>query len=291
MAATGPIATFGAITAGMTYANGTYLNVPLTGGSGSGATANITVAGTVVTVVAMANPTASAVLDRTGKNYQVGDSLSAAAGFDGVGAGSGFAVAVATLAAACENCFFGKVVPSSGGALFGQRYCSNNAFDNGVAPPHVYDPMITRDDFFCGDGADLPTGKSFSSIVTQQPGSQQYSSAPWNSFTPVVVPQAGAITTVTPTCRYSILGKTIVFVMDIIITTNGTGSGAVLATLPVTPKGAGGITASFAGYRSSDFKALSSIISGPEAVITLYDGTYPGADGVSLFISGVYEAA
>lgn len=81
------INTFGAVVGGSLYTNGTYLNVPLTGGSGTGATANIVVAGGVVTSVTVAT---------RGSGYTVGNSLSALAANIG-GTGSGFTVAVATL--------------------------------------------------------------------------------------------------------------------------------------------------------------------------------------------------
>lgn len=82
-----PIADFGMLTSssistgtisapGAGYTNGTYLNTPLIGGAGTGATANITVAGGVVTVVTIINE---------GMNYIVGDILSAV-----IPAGAGF---------------------------------------------------------------------------------------------------------------------------------------------------------------------------------------------------------
>lgn len=86
------VATLGTITAGTLYVTGTYNNVPLTGGTGTGATANITVSGGGVTAVTIVNK---------GKGYTVSDSLSAAAANIG-GAGSGFAVVVATLSTGPE---------------------------------------------------------------------------------------------------------------------------------------------------------------------------------------------
>ena len=77
----------GPITGGAGYANGTYLNVPLTGGAGSGATANIVVTGGAVTAVTLVN---------AGSGYAVGNSLSASAANLG-GAGSGFSVSVTAL--------------------------------------------------------------------------------------------------------------------------------------------------------------------------------------------------
>ena len=83
----GPIVTIGAITGGALYVNGAYTNVPLTGGTGNGATADITVAGGAVTAVTIVN---------AGQYYSVGDVLSASNTNLG-GAGSGFDVAIATI--------------------------------------------------------------------------------------------------------------------------------------------------------------------------------------------------
>jgi hypothetical protein len=62
--------TYGAITGGSFYTDGSYLSVPMTGGSGSGATANITVSGGAVTGV---------VAQDRGIGYKDTDELSAAA--------------------------------------------------------------------------------------------------------------------------------------------------------------------------------------------------------------------
>jgi hypothetical protein len=82
----GMVGTIGAIMAGSGYVNGSYGGVPLTGGSGSNATANITVSGGVVSAVTILNP---------GIQYVVGDVLSAAAANIG-GSGSGFSFPVAS---------------------------------------------------------------------------------------------------------------------------------------------------------------------------------------------------
>lgn len=74
----------GAITPGFGYANGLYSNVPLTGGSGFGATANITVAGNIITNV---------TLNSKGNFYAVGDVLTTPITYIG-GIGSGFEYAV-----------------------------------------------------------------------------------------------------------------------------------------------------------------------------------------------------
>lgn len=78
--------------AGAAYTNGTYNNIALTGGSGTGATANITVAGNAVTVV---------TLVEAGMNYLVSDVLSALAANIG-GTGAGFTYTVQTTASAFD---------------------------------------------------------------------------------------------------------------------------------------------------------------------------------------------
>ena len=81
--ATGGVLTATITNAGSSYTNGTYNNTVLTGGSGTGATANITVAGNVVTV---------ALINGHGTDYVVGDTLSAT-----IAGGAGFVLTVATL--------------------------------------------------------------------------------------------------------------------------------------------------------------------------------------------------
>ena len=82
-----PVATLGAVTGGSSYTNGTYLNVSLTGGSGSSAVADIVVSGNAVT---------SVTLTQGGSGYVVGNTLSAAASTVG-STGTGFSVPVATI--------------------------------------------------------------------------------------------------------------------------------------------------------------------------------------------------
>lgn len=93
----GAISILGNITAGSAYTNGTYFGVPLTGGSGSGATARIVVSGGAVTSVTLQNP---------GVFYAVGDTLSVAASNVG-GTGSGFSIPVSTVTNAAGTTWLG----------------------------------------------------------------------------------------------------------------------------------------------------------------------------------------
>ncbi len=80
----GGLKTLGTITPGSGYVSGSYWDVPLTGGAGSGAKANIVVAGGVVT---------SVQISKAGSGYASGTPLSAVNSNLG-GSGSGFQVAV-----------------------------------------------------------------------------------------------------------------------------------------------------------------------------------------------------
>ena len=81
---TSNLKTLGTITGGSGYVNGSYVNVTLTGGSGSGAKATIGVSGTAVTTV---------TITARGAGYAIGDVLSATAASLG-GTGAGFSVPV-----------------------------------------------------------------------------------------------------------------------------------------------------------------------------------------------------
>lgn len=80
------ITSFGAITGGIGYITGVYNNVPLTGGQGSGAVANLVVSGGNISQCVLAQP---------GTGYIPGDILTVDNTYLG-GVGSGFAVTVGT---------------------------------------------------------------------------------------------------------------------------------------------------------------------------------------------------
>ena len=83
-AETGCVASFGTRVNGTGYTNGTYTNVALVGGNGTGATATLTVSGGAVT---------ASTLVRGGQLYVVGDVLTCAL----IGPGTSFALPVATV--------------------------------------------------------------------------------------------------------------------------------------------------------------------------------------------------
>lgn len=88
----GSIDTLSTVTGGAAYTSGTYINVSLTGGSGTGAKATIVVAGGAVT---------SVTITSSGFTYKQGDVLSALAANIG-GTGTGFSVTIASIKNARE---------------------------------------------------------------------------------------------------------------------------------------------------------------------------------------------
>jgi hypothetical protein len=81
------IATTSLTNGGSLYTNGTYTNVPLTGGSGSGAIATIVVSGQAITSVTITNG---------GNFYAVGDILSTSSSYIG-SSGSGLSITILTV--------------------------------------------------------------------------------------------------------------------------------------------------------------------------------------------------
>lgn len=79
------IITTNTLISGSGYTNGNYTNVPLTGGTGTGATADLTISGGAITNV---------VIKNGGSGYAANDTLSATSG---IGAGTGFSVKVASV--------------------------------------------------------------------------------------------------------------------------------------------------------------------------------------------------
>lgn len=111
------------------------------------------------------------------------------------------------------------------------------------------------------------------------------------AYTPTVTAGSGTFTTVSATGRFRAIGKTCFFIIQVVITTNGTAATSVQATLPLTALiglpvrvsgGLNGTDAVLGGYIASAGTAVG---------VKKYDGTYPGGDGITFQVSGVYETA
>lgn len=109
--------------------------------------------------------------------------------------------------------------------------------------------------------------------------------AAWTAYTPTVTASSGAFTTVSATGRFLAIGKTVFVKVAINITTVGTASGIVQATLPNTSVGGYNLS----GNAGAGFQLTANTV-GNQLFLTKYDGTSAISAGATLFGSGVYES-
>jgi hypothetical protein len=116
----------------------------------------------------------------------------------------------------------------------------------------------------------------------------------WTPYTPVATANTGTVTTWgTHVGRYQRIGKTVNFAVIIRITSNGTGSGYVSVTLPVTPRA--GWRGGCSGWRGDNSSILGGFIYSDfgTSILAIFaaNSLYPGADGAELWMNCTYEAA
>jgi len=113
----------------------------------------------------------------------------------------------------------------------------------------------------------------------------------WASYTPTPSAQTGSFTTASATGRFKQIGKTVFFQVEITITTNGTAAGTVKATLPVT--NSGHVYGGIGGREAASGLVLIGYMFASSGVVDIIgrDGSYPGANGRVVIVSGMYEAA
>jgi hypothetical protein len=160
-----------------------------------------------------------------------------------------------------------------------------SATNNGFA---VYDGTTGK--LIKNHAATIALGSEVSGTLPVANGGTGDTGTAWAAYTPTIDAAGGAFTTVSGTGRYKQIGKTTFFTVTIIITTNGTASSWVRATLPATAANANFSLSARDDTAGIELHARIAA-SSTRADIFKTDGTYPGADGKTLFLSGVYEAA
>jgi hypothetical protein len=114
--------------------------------------------------------------------------------------------------------------------------------------------------------------------------------AQWVTWAATVGATSGAISTVTiNAARFLQRGKEVQVRLDVTITNNGTGSGAVTIALPVTGLTNGGVLAG--REMALTGKSLAGVVLGSVVQISAADNAYPGGTNARLVLSGVYEAS
>lgn len=174
----------------------------------------------------------------------------------------------------------------------GSRFIGNQSYNTaGVAGPqkYGYEEQSASISGVTLSGNNFATNQTADTLLLS--ATTKDLDGAWRAWTPTVTASSGTLTTVSADGRYTRVGRTFMFSMNIVITTNGGASGALSATLPA------GITAAAyfwgcGGFSfSTGFGCQGRVLSGATSVtsISTYDGSYPGGDGASLMISGSFE--
>jgi hypothetical protein len=151
---------------------------------------------------------------------------------------------------------------------------------------------VSDDDFIVSRDAQATAGTKLRRLLYSSLASwiQTKLFPAFTSFTPTVIATSGSITSVSATGKTLKIGKLVHFQVVITITTNGTGAGSVRITnMPYTAAA----TSIVAGRDfGTTVKFLYGYLNSGAANLTIqnFDGTYPGANGTLLILSGSYEA-
>jgi hypothetical protein len=119
-------------------------------------------------------------------------------------------------------------------------------------------------------------------------GDFNFTGAAWTAYTPTVTSAGGTLTSVSATGFYKKLGRKVTFRATITLTTLGTGTGALIVTLPFA---SAAVTPCYGANGSSVALSCLTNQSTASSVSALkYDGTTALAGGTVYYISGTYES-
>jgi uncharacterized protein len=271
--ANGAIATFGTVVPGSGYTNGTYTNVPLTGGSGTGATATIVVAGAVVTTV---------TITVGGANYIVGDSLSAASSSIG-GTGTGFSVPVATIGVASTGSA-GLVISAISPGTWG------NALRYQILPFGIingqYGATTTNFANRMTGGTGTPTNiAAIASAASVVPNSAYYSSSYFDLVVYSYDSVAGTYTQVERFNNLSTLSTSDRYIVNILAYgKSGETSGSQYISAKITNTDGGTVSQAFTGTTGTAWQPLYY-------GVTAQGSPVSGSDGIPVYNSADYLAS
>jgi hypothetical protein len=165
---------------------------------------------------------------------------------------------------------------------------NNGAYGVAIVAGTGNNIQILNNDLRGNTTANLLNGATGSSVIV---ANNLGANESWTSYTPSVAAVSGTITTLgTVSGRYQKIGKQLFIEMAIAITTNGTASVAVTASLP------SGLTSAsdqvLVGRENSvtGNQLQGVVLSASNSVsITRYDNAYPGGNGYRLLLTGVIE--
>jgi hypothetical protein len=114
----------------------------------------------------------------------------------------------------------------------------------------------------------------------------------WMQVPVSVHPTQGGFYAQSAHMRFSVIGSTVNFAGVVNLTSNGTGSGAIVVGLPVPARADSAFPAICCGREDAVSGAmLQGVIRGNTLTLVSYDNSYPGRDGARLVFGGSYELA
>lgn len=134
--------------------------------------------------------------------------------------------------------------------------------------------------------------KTFSADpVIAQFGTASGLGAASSTWSPTVTASTGTITTATGSGRYKVFGKWTAYSAILTITTNGTGAGSILFTLPNTAQVSTNGFSIGSGRENVTSGSMVAVVlnTATQGKVFTYNNTYPGATGAIIYVSGVYE--
>ncbi len=149
-------------------------------------------------------------------------------------------------------------------------------------------PFLTIDNVSVADGTYTEANCSTANIAHRAFKASNLDALNYRTATTTPTPTSGSgtFTSVSSVVKTMKDGDRVFYDVAVSITTNGTAATSVKVALPSTPSTAAG----GGGWESAAGKALTCLANTDGILyIRLYDSTYPGADGVSLRVTGHYD--
>ena len=123
-------------------------------------------------------------------------------------------------------------------------------------------------------------------------GTLTQNSSVWKTYTPTITASSGTFTTTTATGSYRLFGKSLSFELDIHITTVGSASGTIIATLPASLTAKHNCCVSGREFSINGFLCNVSITAAANLMsIAKYDNTSIIGAGAELVVCGCIEIA
>jgi hypothetical protein len=136
-------------------------------------------------------------------------------------------------------------------------------------------------------GVNLASSTEVEGILAIANGGTGNTGGAWTTYTPSLTPAAGSFTSASAAGRWRQIGKIVHIRVAITIVTNGTAGGSIQVSTPVNLA----TTTVLSGANTTDGVLGYAVGDTATIFLTRYDGTYLGASGKTLVISGSYEAA